>query len=85
MTRSEIFEKLQPLFQEILDPNLILTEDLDASTVPTWDSLNHITLIVAIEGMMGIEMTSKELAELRSVGDMVTLLQKKATSRREAL
>ena len=47
---------------------------------PKWirgDSLNHITLIVEIERQFGIELSTNELAGLRNVGDMLTLLQRK--------
>lgn len=77
VTRQALIEKLQPLFREILDPELVLTEDLDASKVPQWDSLNHISLIVAIEGEMGVELSTDELATLRNVGDMIALLELK--------
>lgn len=77
VTRLVLIERLQPLFREILDPGLVLTEDLDASKVPEWDSLNHISLIVAIEGEMGVELSTDELATLRNVGDMITLLEQK--------
>lgn len=77
VTRQALMARLQPLFREILDPDLILTEDLDASKVPQWDSLNHISLIVAIEGEMGVELSTDELATLRNVGDMVALLEQK--------
>lgn len=75
--RTAFIERLQPLFREILNPDLVLTEDLDASKVPEWDSLNHISLIVAIEGEMGIELSTNDLAGLRDVGDMITLLEQK--------
>jgi acyl carrier protein len=77
LNRAKIFGKLEPIFRDVLDPKLVLTEDLDASKVPTWDSLNHITLIVEIEQQFGIELTTDELADLRNVGDMVTLIEKK--------
>lgn len=72
--------RLQPIFRDILDPDLIVTEDLDASKVPQWDSLNHISLVVAIESEFGVELTVSELASMRDVGDMVTVLQQKTTS-----
>jgi acyl carrier protein len=75
--RVEIFKKLEPIFHEVLDSTLVLTNDLDASKVPEWDSLNHITLIVEIEQRFGVELTTNELAELRNVGDMVSLLERK--------
>jgi len=80
MSRSVIFKKLEPIFHDVLGPGIELTDELDASKVPTWDSLNHITLIVEIEQNMGIELTTDELANLRNVGDMVSLLEKKGVA-----
>ena len=75
--RNGFLRRLEPIFRDVLDPALTLTEELDASTVPQWDSLNHISLIVAIEGEFGIELTVDELATLRNVGDLVNVLVKK--------
>lgn len=77
MSQHPILARLQPIFRDILDPDLVLTEDLDASKVPQWDSLNHISLVVAIESEFGVELTAEELATLRNVGDMVRLLAAK--------
>lgn len=77
VSREQITEKLQLIFRDVLDPTLVLSDDLDASKVPAWDSLNHITLIVEIEQQFGVELTTDELADLRNVGDMVTLLERK--------
>lgn len=77
MDRTQIADMLQTIFRDVLDPGLTLTDDLDASQVESWDSLNHITLIVEIERQFGVELTTSELAELRNVGDMLTLLQQK--------
>ena len=78
VSRENITEKLQLIFRDVLDPTLVLSDDLDASKVPAWDSLNHITLIVEIEQQFGVELTTDELADLRNVGDMVTLLERKS-------
>jgi acyl carrier protein len=78
VSRQQITARLQSIFRDVLDPTLVLSDDLDASTVPTWDSLNHITLIVEIEQQFEIELTTDELADLRNVGDMVTLLESKS-------
>ncbi len=80
MSEDRLIARLQPIFRDILDPNLVLTEDLDASKVPQWDSLNHISLVVAIESEFGIELSAEELATLRNVGDMARLLAVKTGS-----
>lgn len=72
--RSAFLRRLEPIFRDVLDPGLSLTEELDASKVPQWDSLNHISLVVAIEGDFGVELTIDELASLRNVGDLVDVL-----------
>lgn len=75
--RTAFLRRLEPIFRDVLDPGLMLAEDLDASKVPQWDSLNHISLVVAIEGDFGIELTVDELASMRNVGDLVDILVRK--------
>lgn len=77
MSQNPMIARLEPIFRDILDPELVLTEDLDASKVPQWDSLNHISLVVAIESEFGIELSAQELATLLNVGDMAGLLDAK--------
>ena len=77
MSREAVLRKLEPIFRSVVDPDLVLTEELDASKVPLWDSLNHIILVVEIEMQLGVPLTTDELAHLRNVGELVTLLQQK--------
>jgi acyl carrier protein len=81
MTQHPMLARLQPIFRDILDPDLVVTEDLDASKVATWDSLNHISLVVAIESEFGVELSAEELATLRNVGDVIRLLEAKTAFR----
>ncbi|MBS4096038.1 MAG: acyl carrier protein [Sulfuricella sp.] len=75
MTNKNIFDSLTPIFREVLDsPSLVLTADLSASDVANWDSLNHITLIVEIEALTGLSLSTDELVSLQNVGDFVRLL-----------
>jgi acyl carrier protein len=80
MSQHPLIARLQPIFREVLAPDLVLTEDLDASKVPEWDSLNHISLVVAIESEFGVELSAEELATLLNVGDMARLLATKIGS-----
>jgi acyl carrier protein len=77
VSREAVLRKLEPIFRSVIDPNLILSDELDASQVPLWDSLKHIVLVVEIEMRLGVKLTTDELAHLRNVGDMVTLLQER--------
>ncbi len=77
MSREAVLRKLEPIFRGVIDPDLVLTEDLDATKVPLWDSLNHIILVVEIEMKLGVTLTTDELAQLSNVSELVTLLQQK--------
>jgi acyl carrier protein len=78
MTNEKIFESITPIFREVFDePALVLTEELSANDVKNWDSLNHITLIVELEGLTGLSLSTDDLVDLQNVGDFVQLLAKK--------
>ena len=75
---KKIFDSVTPVFRAVFDdPSLILTEELNANDVPNWDSLNHITLIVELEALTGLTLSTDELVNLQNVGDFVRLLAEK--------
>ena len=77
MTEQEIIEKLTPIFHDIFDSSVVVTASLDATQVAEWDSLNHISLIVAIEGVFDCELTTEDVAQMLTVGDLFQILQEK--------
>jgi acyl carrier protein len=77
LSREAVLRRLEPIFRSVIDPNLTLTEELDASKVPLWDSLKHIILVVEIEMQLGVALTTDELANLQNVSELVTLLQER--------
>ena len=42
-------------------------ESLAAAELPTWDSLHHFTLIVALEDQFGVTYTSDEIPQMTSI------------------
>lgn len=78
MIEDTIIDALTPVFQDVLDaPGLRLTAGTSASDVPGWDSVAHITLVVAIEQRFGMRFNTAELEELRNVSDLVRLIAQK--------
>ena len=72
----DIYDRLTPIFRSILRrDDLILTPQLAASDVDTWDSLAQINLIVSLEDEFGIEFTTQEHMAMKSVGDLVDILR----------
>ena len=60
MERTEIFKKLDEIFNDVLDPDdeITLNENSCADDIDEWDSLSHIQLVVAIEKEFGIRVSS---------------------------
>jgi acyl carrier protein len=69
-------ESIGPMVREVFSsvlgvPMAALTDDASPDTIPAWDSLTHINLMLAIEGTCGIQFAPDELIELRSVGAVI--------------
>lgn len=78
MNKSEIIEKLTPIFREVLEmSDLVLTDDLSANDVDNWTSLTHMLIMTKIEETFKVTFKLKELKKLQSIGDMVAVLEEK--------
>ena len=78
MDTDEILAELQSIFRDVLDqPDLVLTRESNASNVEDWDSLSHINLVTSIEKAYKIRFALGELQELKNVGDMIDLIERK--------
>ncbi len=78
MDRVSIKKSLNDVFQDVFDDrNLQISEEMTANDVEGWDSLNHITLIVAVEKQFGTSLSVKEVNSLKNVGDLIRLLETK--------
>jgi acyl carrier protein len=79
MARDEntIIEEITPIFREIFDdPALVITPQTTARDVDGWDSLTHMSLIVAVEGRYKIKFGLGDIVKFRNVGDMCRVVLK---------
>ena len=79
-------EVLQQVFRDVFDdPSMELRDDMDASSVPNWDSWTHLNMIIAAEKALGIRLTTAEIAKLKlpgeNVGGFIRLLESKVASK----
>ena len=75
MTRNEVFEKLNGVFQEVFDDESIMVgEGTTSADIEDWDSLEHINLIVAVEKCFGIKFNMGEVTTMKNVGAMVDII-----------
>jgi acyl carrier protein len=75
---SAVLTSLNEVFQSVFDDDeLVVTRATTAKDIEGWDSLMHVTLVVNVEKAFGIRFRSSEIAGLKSVGELVDLLEQK--------
>ena len=83
MDKAEVLSQVRDILADVLDlPDLSVTQQTTAEDVEGWDSFNHINIVVAVESKFGIKFHTAEVEELRNVGDLVELVEKKLANRK---
>jgi acyl carrier protein len=78
MDNPLIYSKLTTVFHDVFDDESIqLTPELTAEDVDSWDSLQHIRLIVSAEKAFAVKFSAAEVGLLKNVGDFVALIKSK--------
>ncbi len=73
-----ILTELTGVFREVFDQeSLELANSTTAADIEGWDSVMHISLIVAIEEHFTIRVSTAEVARLKNVGEMLGLIGEK--------
>ena len=76
---EEIFERLKVVFRDVFDDDSIsVNEETTAEDIEDWDSLNHITLIDAVESEFGMRFTMGEVSGMKNVGEMAQIIKERA-------
>ena len=76
---DEIFERLNTVFRDFFDDEDIeLDGETTADDIDDWDSLNHITLMAAVEDEFGIRFTMGEVSGMKNVGEMAQIIKDRA-------
>jgi acyl carrier protein len=58
--------------------SLEINDEMTAKDVKGWDSLTNIDLVVAVEKHFKIKMTTRDVANLKNVGELIKLVETKA-------
>ncbi len=75
--RENIRNRLNNIFQDVFDDEKIeIFEEMTAEDIDEWDSLMHVTLVLAVENEFDIRLNASEIGKLQNVGTMLILLEK---------
>lgn len=79
MEREKIIAKLTEVFRDVFDnEEIVITDSTTADDIEEWDSLEHISLIAAVEKTFKMRFTMKEVSGMKNVGEMINILCERA-------
>ncbi|MCM1164707.1 MAG: acyl carrier protein [Lachnospiraceae bacterium] len=79
MDKENVKKRLTGVFRDVFDDEGIeLSESTTADDIEAWDSLEHITLISAVEKEFKMRFTMKEVSGMKNVGEMMNIVAERA-------
>lgn len=81
MNQAEVITKLQSIFNDVFLDAPRLTPSLSAKDVPEWDSLIHISLLLAVEKAFGIRFRVGEVEAAKNVSEFADLIVRRMTDK----
>ena len=79
MDTREIYTRLDRVFQDVFDVDSIhVSANTTANDIEDWDSLEHITLISAVEREFRMKFKMGEISSMKNVGEMVSIIASRA-------
>lgn len=59
-----------------------ITADSSPQTIESWDSMQHLNLVLAVEEKFGVQLSPEEIEQMKSVGAVAAIIDKlKAAAR----
>jgi acyl carrier protein len=77
MRQQEVFTKLQDVFDGVFLQKVEVSRDLSANDVEEWDSLTHVSLILAVEEAFGVRFRVGEVESTKNLGDLADIIVKR--------
>jgi len=77
-----IKEELTKVFEEVFDEDqLELTPEMTSNDIESWDSMSHVTMLMAVEDHFNVEFEQWEIMNLPDVGALLALIEKKTAKK----
>ena len=79
MDARDVFARLDRVFQDVFDDSSIrVNPQTTADDIEDWDSLEHITLISAVEREFCMKFKMGEISSMKNVGEMAQIVMERA-------
>jgi len=55
-----------------------ITPQSNPQTIETWDSVQHLNLVLALEGELGVQIAPEEIERMQSIAAVIELMEEKS-------
>lgn len=75
------FEQVRAIASDVFGvPASKLSADSSPETIENWDSMQHLNLVLAIEEKFGIQLDPEEIEQMKTIGAVAAVVEKKLQS-----
>ncbi len=75
MDSKMVYARLNKVFRDVFDDDSItVNPKTTANDIEDWDSLEHITLIAAVEKEFKMKFKMGEISSMKNVGEMANIV-----------
>jgi acyl carrier protein len=53
-----------------------ITADSSPETIETWDSMQHLNLVLALEEKFGVQLEPEDIEQMKNIGAVAALVEK---------
>ena len=76
--RDQSFDVLRSSVADVLGVAVAdLIDESSVDSIESWDSLNHLNIVMAIEEAFGVQLSADEVIEMRSIATIRQILRGK--------
>lgn len=78
MKRNEILNRVREIFRDIFDDQTLeISDTTNADDIDDWESLEQISILVAIQKEFSIKFSIEDIEGLMNVGQTLDLIERK--------
>jgi acyl carrier protein len=57
-----------------------ITPETSPQSIENWDSVQHLNLVLALEGELGVRLDPEDIEKMTTIGNIIALVKQKASS-----
>lgn len=70
-----IFDRVRDIAADVLQVDgAVITPDSSPETIETWDSVQNLNLVLAVEAAFGFEFAPEEMDHMKTVGQIADVV-----------